>query len=194
MIEIIAKYENIMPSIHLPVQSGNDEILKLMGRRYTKDQYLSLYKKIKEKIPNVSITTDIIVGFPNENEQQFKDTLDLVDKCKFDLAYTFIYSKRVGTPAEKMIDQISKIEKENRLQELNEKINYYALENNKKLLNKTVKVLVEAQSQKDKNMLMGYTDTNKLVNFKGPKEIIGKIVDVKILDVKTWSLDGEYID
>lgn len=192
MIETIAKYKNIMPSIHLPVQSGNNEILKLMGRRYTKEEYLTLFNKIKEKIPNVSITTDIIVGFPNETEEQFNDTLDLVNKCKFDLAFTFIFSKRVGTPAEKMQDNISLEEKEERLYKLNELINKYALENNEKLLNKTVKVLVEGPSDKN-NMLMGYTDTNKLVNIKGPKEIIGKIVDVKIIQIKTWSLDGEYV-
>ena len=192
MIETIAKYKNIMPSIHLPVQSGNNEILKLMGRRYTKEEYLTLFNKIKEKIPNVSITTDIIVGFPNETEEQFNDTLDLVNKCKFDLAFTFIFSKRVGTPAEKMQDNISLEEKEERLYKLNELINKYALENNKKLLNKTVKVLVEGPSDKN-DMLMGYTDTNKLVNIKGPKEIIGKIVDVKIIQIKTWSLDGEYV-
>lgn len=192
MIETIAKYENIMPSIHLPVQSGNNEILKLMGRRYTKEEYLTLFNKIKRKIPNVSITTDIIVGFPNENEEQFNDTLDLVNKCKFDLAFTFIFSKRVGTPAEKMQDTISIKEKEKRLYKLNELINKYALENNKKLLNKTVKVLVEGPSDKN-DMLMGYTDTNKLVNLKGPSDIIGQIVDVKITNIKTWSLDGEYV-
>lgn len=192
MIETIAKYENIMPSIHLPVQSGNNEILKLMGRRYTKEEYLTLFNKIKRKIPNVSITTDIIVGFPNENEEQFNDTLDLVNKCKFDLAFTFIFSKRVGTPAEKMQDTISLKEKEKRLYKLNELINKYALENNKKLLNKTVKVLVEGPSDKN-DMLMGYTDTNKLVNLKGPNDIIGQIVDVKITNIKTWSLDGEYV-
>ena len=192
MIETIAKYDNIMPSIHLPVQSGNNEILKLMGRRYTKEEYLTLFNKIKEKVPNVSITTDIIVGFPNETEEQFNDTLDLVNKCKFDLAFTFIFSKRVGTPAEKMQDNISLEEKEERLYKLNELINKYALENNEKLLNKTVKVLVEGPSDKN-DMLMGYTDTNKLVNIKGPKEIIGKIVDVKIIQIKTWSLDGEYV-
>ena len=192
MIETIAKYENIMPSIHLPVQSGNNEILKLMGRRYTKEEYLTLFNKIKRKIPNVSITTDIIVGFPNENEEQFNDTLDLVNKCKFDLAFTFIFSKRVGTPAEKMQDTISIKDKEKRLYKLNELINKYALENNKKLLNKTVKVLVEGPSDKN-DMLMGYTDTNKLVNLKGPNDIIGQIVDVKITNIKTWSLDGEYV-
>ena len=133
MIDIIAKYPNIMPSIHLPVQSGNTDILKLMGRRYTKDDYLTLFNKLKTKIKDVSISTDIIVGFPNETEEQFQDTLDLVNECKFDLAYTFIYSKRVGTPAAQMKDNITLEEKEQRLYKLNDLINKYALENNKKL-------------------------------------------------------------
>lgn len=191
MIEVIAKYENIMPSIHLPVQSGNTEVLKKMGRRYTKEEYLTLFKKLKQKIKNVSISTDIIVGFPNETKEEFEDTLDLVNKCKYDLAYTFIFSPRVGTPAEKMEDNISKEEKEQRLYKLNELVNKYALENNKKLENKTVKVLIEGENEK--GSLMGYTETNKLVNVKGPKEIIGKIVKVKINEAKTWSLNGEYI-
>ena len=192
MIDIIAKYPNIMPSIHLPVQSGNTDILKLMGRRYTKEEYLTLFNKLKDKIKNVSISTDIIVGFPNETEEQFEDTIDLVNKCKFDLAYTFIFSKRVGTPAEKMKDEITLEEKEPRLYRLNDLINKYALENNKKLENKTVKVLVEAPSDKE-GYLMGYTNTNKLVNLKGPETIIGQIVDVKINEAKTWSLNGEYV-
>ena len=192
MIDTIAKYQNIMPSIHLPVQSGNTDILKLMGRRYTKEEYLTLFNKLKDKINNVSISTDIIVGFPNETKEQFEDTIDLVNKCKFDLAYTFIFSKRVGTPAEKMKDEITLEEKEQRLYRLNDLINKYALENNKKLENKTVKVLVEAPSDKE-GYLMGYTDTNKLVNLKGPETIIGQIVNVKINKAKTWSLDGEYV-
>ena len=192
MIDIIAKYPNIMPSIHLPVQSGNTNILKLMGRRYTKEEYLTLFNKLKDKIKNVSISTDIIVGFPNETKEQFEDTIDLVNKCKFDLAYTFIFSKRVGTPAEKMKDEITLEEKEQRLYRLNDLINKYALENNKKLENKTVKVLVEAPSDKE-GYLMGYTDTNKLVNLKGPETILGQIVNVKINEAKTWSLNGEYV-
>ena len=192
MIDIIAKYDNIMPSIHLPVQSGNDRILRLMGRRYTKEEYLNLFKKLKSKIKNVSITTDIIVGFPGETKEEFEDTIDLVNKCKFDLAYTFIFSKRVGTPAYNMEDPISKEEKEERLQKLNDLINKYALINNEKLKDKVVPVLVEGKSEKG-NMLMGYTDTNKLVNLEGPEDIIGKIVNVKITNVKTWSLDGKYI-
>lgn len=193
MIDIIAKYKNIMPSIHLPVQSGNTQILKLMGRRYTKEDYLTLFFKLKEKIKNVSISTDIIVGFPNETSEQFEDTIDLVKKCKYDLAYTFIFSKRVGTPAEKMEDNITLEEKEQRLYRLNDLVNKYALENNKKLENKIVEVLVEAKSDKD-GFLMGYTDTNKLVNLKGPEEIIGNIVKVKIAEAKTWSLNGEYVE
>ena len=193
MINIIAKYPNIMPSIHLPVQSGNTDILKLMGRRYTKEDYLTLFNKLKTKIKNVAISTDIIVGFPNETEEQFNDTLDLVNECKFDLAYTFIYSKRVGTPAEKMEDKVTLKEKEQRLYKLNDLINKYALENNKKLENKILPVLVEAKSDKE-GYLMGYSDTNKLINLKGPENIIGKIVNVKILDAKTWSLNGEYVE
>lgn len=192
MIDIIAKYPNIMPSIHLPVQSGNTNILKLMGRRYTKEEYLTLFNKLKDKIKNVSISTDIIVGFPNETKEQFEDTIDLVNKCKFDLAYTFIFSKRVGTPAEKMKDEITLEEKEQRLYRLNDLINKYALENNKKLENKIVKVLIEAPSDKE-GYLMGYTDTNKLVNLKGPETILGQIVNVKINEAKTWSLNGEYV-
>ena len=192
MINIIANNENIMPHIHLPVQSGNNDILKLMGRRYTKEDYLILINKIKNKIPNISITTDIIVGFPNETKKEFKDTLDLIDKCKFDMAYTFIFSKRVGTPAYNMEDKIELNEKEERLQTLNTKIKEHAKLNNEKYLNQIVPVLCEDKSDKE-NMLMGYTDTNKLVNFKGNNNI-GQIVNVKITSIKTWSLDGEVVE
>ena len=193
MIDIIAKYDNVMPYVHLPIQSGSSDILRKMGRRYTKEEYLQLFEKIKAKVPNVAITTDIIVGFPNESDEDFQETLDVVRKCKFDLAYTFIFSKRVGTPAYKMEDGISLEVKEKRLAELNKLINQYAKEANEKLIGQKVKVLVEGLSEKDENILMGYTDTNKLVNVIGPKKIIGQIVDVKITDAKTWSLDGEYL-
>ena len=193
MIEVIKKYPNVLNHVHLPVQSGNSDILKLMGRRYTKEEYLTLYNNLKNEIPNTSITTDIIVGFPGGTNEQFEDTLTLVEKCKFDLAYTFIFSKRVGTPAYNMKDETSMEEKEERLQRLNELINKYALINNKKLINKEENVLVEGFSSKNSDLLMGYTETNKLVNFKGDPSLIGKIVKVKILDAKTWSLDGEYV-
>lgn len=191
MVDIIAKYDNIMPYIHLPLQSGSNRVLKLMGRRYTKEEYLKLFHNLKNKVKNVSITTDIIVGFPNETEEDFKETLSVVEECKYDSAYTFIFSPRVGTPAAKMQDNIPLKEKEERLQRLNEKINEYALEANKKYQNQIVKVLIEGVSEKDDTKLMGYTETMKLVNVKAPKEKIGSIIDVKITDVKTWSLDGE---
>lgn len=194
MIDIIAKYANIMPYIHLPLQSGSSSILRKMGRRYTKEEYLTLYKKIKEKLPYSSITTDIIVGFPNETDEDFNETLEVVNECKFDSAFTFIFSPRVGTPAAKMEDSISSEVKEKRLQELNELINKYSKEANDKYLGKTVPVLIEDFSEKDSSMLMGYTDTMKLVNVKGDASLIGKIVNVKITDVKTWSMDAEVVD
>ena len=193
MIDIISKYDNIMPYIHLPLQSGSSKILKLMGRRYTKEEYLTLFNKLKERIPNCSITTDIIVGFPGETIDDFNDTLDVVNTCKFDSAFTFIFSKRIGTPACKMIDDTKLEEKEQRLYQLNDLINKYSKENNDKYLNKTVKVLLENISEKNSNMLMGYTDTMKLVNVKADKSYLGQIVDVVITDVKTWSMDGEIV-
>ena len=189
MISIIKRYDNIMPYIHLPLQSGSDRILKLMGRRYTKESYLELFNKLKT-IPSVSITTDIIVGFPGETEEDFEETLDVVNKCKYDSAYTFIFSPREGTPAAKMKDDVTLTTKNERLQRLNELVNKYANLNNQKYLNKVVDVLIEGKSNKD-GYLMGYTDTMKLVNVKCDDSYLGSIVKVKITDIKTWSLDGE---
>ena len=193
MIDVISKCDNIMPYIHLPIQSGSDRILKLMGRKYTSQEYLELVNKIKDKIPNVSITTDIIVGFPGETEEDFKKTLDIVNEVKYDLAYTFIYSPREGTPAALMEDNTVMEEKKERLARLNELINKYALEANKKLLNKEVSVLVLGESDKE-DRFMGYTDNMKLVNVKCDKELVGKIIKVRITDAKTWSLMGEVND
>ncbi len=191
MIEVIAKYPNIMPSVHLPVQSGSSRILKLMGRRYTRESYLELFHKIKDIIPNVSVSTDIIVGFPGEEEEDFLETLSLVNECKFDNAFTFIFSEREGTPACRLKDNTTLKEKEDRLYRLNDVVNKYFLENNKKLEGKTVKVLVEGVSDK-KDMYFGYSDTNKLINFTCEKEVnCGDIVDVQITSAKTWSLDGK---
>lgn len=190
MIDVIAKYDNIMPYIHLPIQSGSSRILKLMGRRYTKEEYICLFNKIKNKVPNAAISTDIIVGFPGETEEDFKETMDVVDKLKYDLAYTFIFSKRVGTPAYNMEDNVSMEEKKERLARLNELVNKYANANNVKYKDKVVEVLIEGVSDKE-GYLMGYTDTMKLVNVKCDESYLGKIVKVKITDVKTWSLDGE---
>ena len=194
MIEIIKNYENVMPYIHLPLQSGSNRILKLMGRRYTKEEYITLFNKIKELIPNAAITTDIIVGFPGETEEDFAETIDVVNTCKYDSAFTFIFSPREGTPAAKMEDSISLEEKEKRLYKLNDLINKYAKEANDKYLGKIVSVLLENKSVKNEEMLAGYTDTMKLVNVKAPLEKLGEIVNVKITDVKTWSLDGEIVE
>ena len=190
MIDVISKYSNIMPYVHLPIQSGSNKILAMMRRRYTKESYIELFNKIKKKIPNVAISTDIIVGFPGETEEDFKETLDVVNTLKYDLAYTFIFSKREGTPASLMKDDTSMDEKKERLARLNEKVNEYANMNNMKYKDKIVDVLIEDYSEKE-GYLMGYTDTMKLVNVKASDEYLGKIVKVKITDVKTWSLDGE---
>ena len=189
MINVIAKYDNIMPYIHLPIQSGSDSILKKMNRKYTIEEYKILFNKLKDKIPNVSITTDIIVGFPNETDDDFEETLKIYNELKYDLAYTFIYSKREGTPASTMEDSISLDVKEERLQRLNEVVNKYALENNMKYKGKVVPVLIEGPSDKN-GKLMGYTDTMKLVNVAADPKYIGEIVNVEITDVKTWSLEG----
>ena len=190
MIAVIAKYDNIMPYIHLPLQSGSDRILKLMGRKYTKNEYLTLFHKMKERIPNVAITTDIIVGFPGEGESDFENTLDVVEKCKFDGAYTFIFSPREGTPAAKMKDETPLEEKEERLRRLNERINFYSKESNQRLVGQIVPVLVLGESEKDSTKVYGYTDTMKLVNVEAGKDTIGQIIDVLITDAKSFSLDG----
>ena len=192
MIDVIAKYENIMPSIHLPVQSGSDRILKLMGRRYTKEKYLTLFHKMKERIPRLAVSTDIIVGFPGETEEDFEETLNLVEMCQFDNAFTFIFSPREGTPAAKMKDETLLSVKEDRLHRLNERVNHYFLKNNQKMVGSIVPVLVDGYNQSGKTTLFGYTDTNKLINFDGDASLIGKIVMVKVTNAKTWSLDGEY--
>ena len=194
MVEVIGKYDNIMPSVHLPVQSGSSKILKLMGRRYTRESYLELFKKIKDTVPGVAISTDIIVGFPGETEEDFLETLSLAEECKYDNAFTFIFSKREGTPACLLKDEVSEEEKEERLQRLNKVVNKYFLENNKKLLDRVVPVLVEGNSEK-KDMYYGYTDTNKLINFTAKREVeVGEIVNVKVTQAKTWSLDGELVE
>ena len=189
MIDTIAKYPNIMPSIHLPLQSGSDKILKKMGRRYTKESYLKLFDEMKEKIPNCHISTDIIVGFPGETEEDFKETLDVVNHCKYDNAYTFIYSPRENTPAAKFKDQVPENIKEERLQILNKLVNKYFLENNKKMEGKTLEVLVEGKNNKI-NGYYGYSPELKLINFTGNNIKIGTLVNVEITRAKTWSLDG----
>ena len=194
MINVIASRENIMPYIHLPLQSGSNKILKLMGRRYTKEEYLELFNKIRNKVKNASITTDIIVAFPGETEEDFNDTLDVVNTCKYDGAFTFIYSPRENTPAAKMKNDLTESEKEDRLHRLNELVNKYSKESNERMLNTIQKVLVIGVSEKDSNKVCGYTENMKLVNVAAPKDTIGQIINVKITDAKSFSLDGEIIE
>lgn len=194
MIDVIKDNKNIMPYLHLPVQSGNNEILRLMGRGYTVERFKMIYDKLKEAIPNIAFSTDMIVGFPNETREQFEDTLKLVDYCKFDFAFIFIYSPRAGTPAAKFIDNIDSKEKSERLQELNERVAKYGNLNNQKYLNKVVKVLVDGKSKRNDEVYSGYSEENKLVNFTGKNIKEGDIVEVLITEIKSWSMNGEKIN
>ena len=194
LIEVLAQGGNLLDHIHLPVQSGSNEILRKMNRKYTRESYLELVSKIKKAIPNVTLTTDIIVGFPNETDEQFEETMTLMEEVGFESAYTFIYSPREGTPAAAKEDNVPMEVKKERLYRLNELVNKQSAETMKSYQGKTVKVLVEGESKKDPNVLSGYTEKNKIVNFKGPKSAIGEIVDVKITEAKTWSLDGVMVE
>ncbi|MCQ2796107.1 MAG: tRNA (N6-isopentenyl adenosine(37)-C2)-methylthiotransferase MiaB [Bacilli bacterium] len=190
IIDVMKKHKNIQPYLHLPLQSGDDKILKLMGRKYDSKKYLSIIKYAKRVMPNLSISTDIIVGFPNEKDSQFKNTLKLVKAVKYDSAFTFIYSPRSGTPAAKMKDNISYQTKVQRFKKLNEILKQQMSENNKKLLNHAFSVLVDGVSKTDKTMLTGRLPNNKIVNFKGNKNLIGKIVKVKINEEHIYFLMG----
>lgn len=194
MIEVMALYPNIMPFLHLPLQSGNSDILKIMGRRYSSEEYRDLVKRLKSKIPNIALSTDIIVGFPNETEEQFNDTLEMMEEIGYDNAYTFVYSARPGTPAAKMDDNVPLEVKRNRLQRLNKVVGKYALLRNRNELGHIRSVLVEGPSKKNDKVYSGYTEHNKLVNFTSNTDYSGKIIRVKITNVKTWTLDGEALD
>lgn len=194
MIDIIASRDNLMPYIHLPIQSGDDEVLKRMGRRYTYKEYKALYDEIRSKIKNAAISTDIIVGFPNESEEQFANTLKAVKECEYDSAYTFIYSPRVGTPASKMEDNVTTEEKKDRFNRLVAEVTKSAKKRNDEYVGKVLKVLVDGVSKKNSNILSGYSEENKLVNFKGDINKVGSIVKVKINVSKTWTLEGEEVE
>ena len=190
-IDAMKDHPNIMKSLHLPVQSGSDEILRRMARGYTSDSYRKLFDDMKERIPDITFTTDLIVGFPGETDEQFEETLKLVDYCKFDLAYSFVYSPRSGTPAASFEDTTPLSVKKERLQVLNERLAKYAHENNEKYLGRTVKVLTEGRSKRNADVWSGYSEENKLVNFRGGDDLVNKIVDVKINEIRSFSLDGE---
>ena len=194
VIEVIAKNPKIARMLHLPLQSGSTNILNAMNRGYTKEEYIKLAKKIKEKIPDIGLTTDIIVGFPGETEEDFQDTMDVVNEVGFENAFMFMYSKRTGTPAATMENQVDEKVKNERLQKLIRLQNMKAREESQKYLGKTIKVLVEGPSKKNSEMLTGRTSTHKVVLFKDDnKNLKGRFVNIKINDAKTWTLYGELV-
>lgn len=190
-IEAMALGGNIMPHLHLPVQSGSSTVLKKMNRKYTKEEYMDKINKLKAKIPDIVITTDIIVAFPGETEEDFQKTIDLVKEVEYGGAYTFIYSPREGTPAATYPNPLTEVEKHQRLDALNEVVNTYSLKAHQKFENEIVEVLVEGPSKNNPNILSGYSKHNMLVNFEGDKSLIGKLVDVKVTKAYSWHLFGE---
>jgi tRNA-2-methylthio-N6-dimethylallyladenosine synthase len=191
LIDIIKNRDNIVKHIHLPLQAGSNKILKEMNRNYTREDYLDIIKNIKKKIPDCAITTDIIVGFPGEERENFLQTLDMVEKVRFNRAFTFIYSPRTGTKAAKMKDYVLPDEKRKWFRELLETQNKISYEENKKFVGKKLEVLVEGNSAKDGILLEGRMENNTIVNFKGSRSLIGKIVPVIVTGAKTFYLMGE---
>ena len=191
VIMAIAECNKVCKLIHLPLQAGNDKVLKEMNRKYTKEQYLKLVEKMKQNIPNLTLSTDIIVGFPKETDSEFEDTLDVVEKVKFEQVYMFIYSRRVGTPADKMENQVPEEIKHKRFDKLKKLVESQIEENNQKYVGTIQKVLVEGTSKNNDDMLTGRTDSNKVVIFEGDKNLIGSMVELKIISEHMWYLKGE---
>ena len=193
VIEAIRDCDKVCKLIHLPLQSGSTKMLKVMNRKYTKEQYLDLVDKMKKIIPNLALTTDIIVGFAGETEEDFEDTLDVVKKVGFEQVYMFIYSRRVGTPGDRMENQIPENIKHERFDRLKKLVESQIEENNKKYVGTIQKVLVEGPSKNNKDMLTGRTDSNKVVIFDGDRNLINQMVSLKIVSEHMWYLKGEVI-
>ena len=193
VIEAIKKCDKVCKLIHLPLQSGNTKVLKEMNRKYTKEQYLNLVEKMKKEIPNVTFSTDIIVGFPGETDEEFEDTLDVVEKVNFEQVYMFIYSRRIGTPADKMENQVPEEQKHIRFNKLKMLVEQQIANKNKQYIDTKQKVLVEGKSKNNDNMLTGRTDSNKVVIFEGEDNLIGRVIDLKIVSEHMWYLKGKII-
>lgn len=191
VIEAIKDCDKVSRLLHLPLQSGSTEVLRKMNRKYTKEQYLNLVDKIKKEIPEVLFSTDIIVGFPEETEADFEETLDVVSKVNFEQIFMFIYSRRVGTPADKNINQIPEDVKHRRFDRLKDLFEKQVEENNKKYIGTVQKILVEGLSKTNDSMLTGRTNSNKVVVFEGDKSLVGQVVEVKIVSEHKWYLKGE---
>ena len=193
VISAIKECEKICKTVHLPLQSGSTNILKSMNRKYSKEQYLELASNIKREIPEIVFSTDIIVGFPGETEEDFEDTLDVVRKVNFEQVYMFIYSRRVGTPGDKMENQIPEEIKHKRFNKLKELVESQMKESNEKYIGTIQKILVEGTSKTNKELYTGRTETNKVVVFEGNNEIIGKIAECEITKNCLWYLQGKII-
>ncbi len=191
VIQAIKECDKVCKLVHLPLQSGNTKVLKEMNRKYTKEQYLELVEKMKREIPNLTLSTDIIVGFPGETDEEFEDTLDVVRKVKFEQVYMFIYSRRVGTPGDRMENQVPEDIKHKRFDKLKSLVESQIEENNQKYIGTIQKVLVEGESKNNDKMLTGRTDSNKVVIFEGDKNLKDKIIDLKIISEHMWYLKGE---
>lgn len=193
LIEVLAKRGNLVEHIHLPVQSGSTEILKRMSRKYSRERYLELVFKIKKAIPDVVLTSDIIVGFPGETDEQFEDTMTLVKEVQYDSIFSFIYSPRAGTPAADMEDNVPMEVKKARLQRLNTLINEISRQKNEGLKNQIMEVLVEGESKNNPDVLSGRTRTNKMVHFTGSRDLVGQLVKIRITEPQTWVIKGEMV-
>lgn len=193
VIDAIAECEKVCKLVHLPLQSGSTNVLKIMNRKYTKEQYLNLVQKMKRKIPNLKLSTDIIVGFAGETEEDFEDTLDVVEKVNFEQVYMFIYSRRVGTPGDKMENQIPEEIKHKRFDRLKALVESQIEKNNKEYVGTKQKVLVEGKSKNNSSMLTGRTDSNKVVVFEGEETLINKIIELEIVSEHMWYLKGKII-
>ena len=193
LLEIMAKHNNICNQLHLPIQSGSNKILKAMNRRYTREHYLEMVQKAKELMPDITLTTDLIVGFPGETEEDFEETLELVKTVEYDSAFMFLYSVREGTPAAEMENQVPDDIKHERFDRLVEIVNDLARKSNLKQIGREVEVLVEGLSKNREDILSGRTKTHKLIHFPGTEELIGQVVKVKINEAKSFNLSGELI-
>lgn len=193
LIEVMAREPKICKQLHIPIQCGSDRVLRLMNRKYTREKYLGIIKKVKEKMPEIVLSTDIIVGFPGETNDDFEETISVLREVEYDLVFSFIYSKRKGTPAAEMEDCLTEEEKHRNFDRMLEVQNEISKKKNDKYAQRVEKVLVESFSKTNPEFLSGRTDGGKIVNFKGSEELIGELVDVRITETKTWSLIGEII-
>jgi tRNA-2-methylthio-N6-dimethylallyladenosine synthase len=194
LIELMAKEPKICKQLHLPVQCGSDRILEKMNRKYSREKYLGIVRRVKEKMPDIVLTTDIIVGFPGETNEDFEETLSLLREVEYDMVFSFIYSKRKGTPAAEMLDVLTDEEKHKNFDRMLTLQNEISKKKNDAYLGKRVKVLVESVSKTNGSFLSGRTDGGKIVNFCGDEELIGQFVEIEITECKTWSLLGEIVN